>query len=126
MRTMVKSICSIVILLMMSFVYGCTTLLEFKDVNFFELRQTQSNPIVSLEISGLAVHSSLAVERIVTKTEDRSLVVLVQLTPARSGLRGDFTYNFDVPESVDSVKFGTGRHVIWRRGVGPTKSDAHR
>jgi hypothetical protein len=98
--------------------------LEYKDVNFFEVRETQFTPIVSLKISGLAMHSSLAVERVVTKTENRSLVVLVHLTPARKDLRGDFTYNFDVPESVDSVKFGMGRHVIWERGIGPIKSDA--
>jgi hypothetical protein len=118
---MLKSVCSILILLMMSCAYGCIMLLEYKDVNFIKVRETQSEPVISLEISGLAMHSSLEVEKIKTKAEDKSLVVLVYLTLARNGLRGDFTYNFDIPDRVDSVVFGPDKHLIWKRGVGPVK-----
>jgi hypothetical protein len=106
---------------MVSCVYGDTTLLKYKDVQFFKIRETQSMPVVSLEISGLAFHSSLAVEKIETKTEDKSLVVLIYLTLAGRGLSGSFTSNFDIPENVDSVTFGPDRHLIWKRGVGPVK-----
>lgn len=120
-RTMIKSICSILILFLMSCAYGCTTLLKYEDVQFYKLRETQSKPVVSLEISGLAFHSSLAVDKIKTKTKDKSLAVLVYMTLARRGLSGRFTYNFDVPERVDSVTFGPDKHLIWQRSVGPVK-----
>lgn len=118
---MIKSICAILILLMMSCTYGCTMLLECKDVFSFEVHETQSKPIVTLDISGLAMHSSWAVEKIKTKTEDKSLSVLVYLTLARPGLSGSFIYNFDVPGHVDSVTFGPDRCLIWKRGIGPVK-----
>jgi hypothetical protein len=117
---MSKSLFSIMMLLMVSCVFGDHMLLEYKDVQFFKVRETQSVPIVFLEISGLAFHSSLAVEKVETQREDKSLVILIHLTPARSGLTGNFTYIFDVPASIESVYFGTGKHLIWKRGVGPS------
>ncbi len=117
---MIKSICSISILLMISCTYGCATLLKCKDVNLFNVRETQDEP-VSLKISGLAMQSSLAVENVETRIEDKNLVVLVHLTRARIGLRRDFTFNFDVPGYVDSVTFGPDKCLIWKRGVGPVK-----
>jgi hypothetical protein len=90
-------------------------LVKYADVQFFKVRETRLSPIVTLELSGLAFHSSLAVDNIETKVSGDCLDVLVHLVPARQGLRGDFTYDVDVPEKVDAVCFGADRKIIWRR-----------
>jgi hypothetical protein len=101
--------------------FGKATLLEYKDVQFFKVQQMRCSPNVSLQVSGLAFHSSLVVESIETRIDHGCMVVLVNLVPARSGLKGNFTFDFDVPKEVNSVCFGPTKHVIWQRGIGPVE-----
>lgn len=112
----------IVFLLAACSAWGSNMLLNYKDVQFFNIRELRAVPRVSLELSGLAMHSSLAVERIDTKIEDGCMTVFVHLVPAREGLRGDFSYNIDVPETINSVCFGSAKSLIWKRGIGPVKT----
>jgi len=107
-----------VLLLVTCVVHGEMMLLEYKDVQFFKVCETRSSPNVTLNVSGLAFHSALAVESVQTRADDNCMVVLVQLVPARSELTGSFTCDFDVPEEVNSVCFGPTKHVIWKRGAG--------
>ncbi len=111
----------IVFILATGVVHGEIMLLEYKDVQFFKVREMQSSPNVSLQVSGLAFHSSLAVESIETKVDNGCMVVLVNLVPAHGKLTGNFNYDFDVPREVNSVCFGPTKHVIWKRGVGPVE-----
>jgi hypothetical protein len=96
-------------------------ILERKDVQFFELHQTRTTPNVSLKVSGLAFHSSLAVSSVSTRMDDDCMVVLINLEPTRTGLTRNFAYEFDIPEKVNSVCFGSTKYVIWKRGIGPVK-----
>ncbi len=113
---MKKLILLITIFLFIACVRSETSMiLEYKDVQFFKVHETQRSPKVSLEVSGLAFHSSLAVNSLETKVENNSMVVLVHMTVARNGLRGDFDYVFDIPERVNFVYFGTKRKLIWKR-----------
>ncbi len=105
------------------FLAACTgqrdnMLLDYNDVQFFKVREIKSVPLVSLEISGLAFHSSLAVESIETKTEADCMVILVHLVPTRTGLVGNFTYYLDIPKEINAVCFGTTKHIVWKRCVG--------
>lgn len=101
--------------------WGNDMLLKCKDIQFFETHEMETSPLVKLEVSGLAMHSSLAVNNIDTTTIDGCMTVLVHLTPARKGLRGDFKYNIEVPSAVNSVCFGSTECMIWKRGVGSVK-----
>ncbi|MFZ0927926.1 MAG: hypothetical protein WAN11_04970, partial [Syntrophobacteraceae bacterium] len=51
-------------------------ILEYKDVQFLKVHETRRGPNVSLELSGLAFHSSLAVESIETQEGDGCMIVL--------------------------------------------------
>ena len=92
-------------------------ILELKDVQFFKAQQINSSP-VTIKLSGLAFHSSLAIQDITTARYDESLQVLVRLTPAMEGLSGNLNYTLAVPASVNTVSFGRGKAVIWKRSTG--------
>jgi len=97
---------------------GDDMILEHKDVQLKVTEVPDRTPLV-LKISGLAFHSALAVEKITTKTEESSLIVYVQLTIARPGLSGRFEHELSVPDSVNEVRFGKERFVIWKRKTTP-------
>jgi hypothetical protein len=94
---------------------GTTMVLEYKDVQFPKIHETKNKNLISLNISGLAFHSSLAVSNIKTQQEGSSLLVLVYLTQAREGLSGSFSYDLAVPDSVEEVRFGNEKMTIWTR-----------
>jgi hypothetical protein len=52
-------------------------ILEAKDVQFFEVPQTQSQPHVAIAISGLAFHGSMIVDNISTQMEGDTMHVYV-------------------------------------------------
>lgn len=95
-------------------------ILEFKDVQFFKALETSSLPM-TIKLSGLAFHSSLAVKTITTKAYDHSLQVLVHLAPATKGLSGSFEYSVVVPTTVNAVTFGKAAVSIWDRDTGITR-----
>ena len=99
-------------------VVGDQMWLEFSDVQFFKSKEIKTEMKVFLEISGLAFHSSLAVDGIDTNLQDNVMIVLVHLTSNSYGLRGDFSYNIEIPEKVDSIVFGPSKRVIWKRSTG--------
>jgi hypothetical protein len=91
------------------------TILAYKDVQFFKIVELSARRPTTLQISGLAFHSALAVEKITTAIEAKALTVNVYLCLARPGLSGSFDYEFSVPDSVHEVRFGTEKTVIWIR-----------
>jgi len=101
------------------------TILELKDVQFFQVRQTNSSP-VTLKLSGLAFQSSLAVRQVTTSQSDGSLQVLVHLTLARGDLSGTFDYTLSIPPAVRTVSFGNEKVAIWHRDTGPVNLRSRR
>jgi len=96
---------------------GSGMVLELKDVQFFKAQQTNTAP-ATIKLSGLAFHSSLAVQEVTTSQYDESLQLLVHLTPATAGLTGNFDYTLTIPSSVNTVSFGKEKIAIWNRTAG--------
>jgi len=90
------------------------TVLTLKDVQFFKAQEISSSPL-TIRISGLAFHSSLAVRNITVAQDKNSLQVLVHLTPAAENLSVTFSYDLIVPNSIDMVSFGEEKALIWHR-----------
>ena len=90
-------------------------ILALKDVQFFKIVELAGRKPTALEISGLAFHSALAVEKIATDTKGNSLMVDLYLCLARPGLSGSFDYELSVPDSIYEVRFGDEKILIWRR-----------
>ena len=88
-------------------------------MQFFHVMEAKSPPAVDLQLSGLAIHSSMAVERMTTLRVRDSLAVMVHLTAARAGTSGTFAYTLPIPTEVNTVSFGKARVIIWQRGAGP-------
>jgi hypothetical protein len=93
--------------------------LEARDVQFFHVIEAKSPQAIDLQLSGLAMHSSMAVERTTTLQQRDSLAVMVHLTAARAGTSGTFAYTLPIPTGVNTVSFGNARVIIWQRGAGP-------
>jgi len=87
--------------------------LEFKDVQNFSVREIRSDGSLSLQVSGLAFHSALAVDRIETSTENETMIIKILLVPTRTGLSGRFDYTVSVPPNIKRVLFGENRYQIW-------------
>ena len=94
--------------------------LALNDVQFFKAQEISTSP-VTIRLSGLAFHSSLAVRNITTLQGSDSLQVLVHMAPAVSGMSGSFSYDLVVPASVDRVSFGEEKALIWDRSSGVVK-----
>lgn len=101
---------------------GSNMLLRYKSVQNFNVSEIDLKPNVVLEISGLAMHSSYAVKNIETKIDNGCMVVFVHLVLAREGLSGNFSYNINVPDTVNSVCFESANNLIWKRGIGPVRT----
>jgi len=104
---------------------GCAedrdTILELKDVQFFQVLPINSSA-GSIKLSGVPMHSALAIRDISTSQHDETLQVFVHLTLVRDKLSGDLNYNLDIPVTVNTVTFGNENDVIWKRGAGEVES----
>jgi hypothetical protein len=69
----------------------------------------------TVRVSGSSGHSALSVKNISTKKDGSSVVVLVHLFLARRGTTGDFKYDVVLPDSVNEIRFGKDKAVIWQR-----------
>ena len=87
--------------------------LEYKDVQNFSISEHPIDGGREIEISGLAFHSALAVEKMTTEVRGDLLIVRVILVPAREGLSGRFKFNVSVPPGVKMVVFGDQMKEVW-------------
>lgn len=113
------SIFKCVLIVLTLFPMACSAdnkmVLEQKDIQFFKADEVKDQKAITLRISGLAFHSSLAVSSIKTQVQEASLLVFIFLTPAREGISGSFSYEVSVPDTVRYVRFGNEKIVIWER-----------
>lgn len=91
-------------------------ILETKDVAGLKIEeQGNSHRGNVILVSGLAFHSALAVDKIITKTNsDSSITMLVYLSTARSGMSGRFKYEINIPPNINTVTFGNEKVIIWK------------
>ena len=87
--------------------YGATR--DLKVVSLY-------SPKPTMHISGFSGHSALAVKKITTEREGPSIIVLVHLFPARGKRSGNFEYDVPIPDSVNEIRFGKDKVLIWKRG----------
>jgi len=87
------------------------------------LRVVQTND-VSLEVSGLCFASALAVQDVISRTNDGDINIIVKLKVARTGLTGNFDYAIPIPKEVNRVSFGEKRVPLWTRKLGVTWTNA--
>jgi hypothetical protein len=96
---------------------GADRILELKDVLFFKSTQASAEPL-TIKVSGLAGHSALVISRIDVIQKNDAATIVAHLALASNGRSGSFDYVYVVPGSVNSVSFGSGNAVIWKRASG--------
>ncbi|MBV9670047.1 MAG: hypothetical protein JOZ43_03740 [Acidobacteriales bacterium] len=99
-------------------------ILESKNVVHLKIEEPQATHPTRLKISGFAFNSSMGVRKITTKIEGSAVVVSVHLSMADREAGGNFAYELTVPDSVDEVRFGTSKTLIWKRHPLPPEPNA--
>jgi hypothetical protein len=129
LRQGVKWLCAvlaavaIVVLLSVTYVWwGYTSVLERK-VAFLQVVELQHGKSTVVRITGFSGESACSVKKITSHVENGTITVFVHLFLAREGTSGNFQYDVHVPESVNEIRFGKKRELIWSRESGPV-SDA--
>jgi len=92
-------------------------ILEYKDIQGFSLKIIQISNPTRLEISGLAMHSSLVVTELKTAVSSTKLNVKILLGITKKGFSGSFVFRIDVPDSVKDVVLGNNEYPIWQREI---------
>jgi hypothetical protein len=112
---------------------GWGMVLEWKDTFQTEVIDATSGPEPKLTISGLAGHSAYTVDDIEVATTGTTIDVRVHLMlanvhralvraglardlPPRAGSSGGFSYDLPIPATVNEVRFGNRRTLVWKRG----------
>ena len=93
--------------------------LEREDVLSLTVQDLRNDrgDTTSIQVSGHAVHSSYAVERMTTKIKGDTIIMKVFLVRVHGDLTGSFSYRQEVPETIAKVRFGNREELIWRRNV---------
>jgi hypothetical protein len=98
---------------------GCAgvsgAILESRDTKDLAVESCATCQDQFVRISGLSMHSALAVQRVETLREGGSLRVLVYMALAKEGASGRFNVEVPVPPGVDQVLLGGEGVLVWRR-----------
>jgi hypothetical protein len=96
---------------------GCRSVpastLERRDVQNFSASPLDVQGLRLVRVTGLAMHSALAVQRVETQTEDGAVRVRIEMALAKKDQTGSFDVVVLVPDSASKVEFGDERAVIW-------------
>jgi hypothetical protein len=88
--------------------------LEFEHVLQYKL-ELNPNTKVPEKISGVCGASAYCVQGITSKTNGTTLVVLIEIGFCKDGQTGGFSYPFKISDDIKELKFGTEKHLIWKR-----------
>ena len=89
-------------------------ILEYEDIKFFNTEEGGCGNN-SLIISGLAMHSMMAVGEITIKFSGESMSVYILMVPAKKGLSGNFSIPVHIPKVVRKIFLGEDKNLIWER-----------
>jgi len=113
MLKLLPIIVTISILLYLGACMSYPTIVEAKDVRFFEIKEYQAIGGRSVKLKGLVFHSALAVSGIDVIPAGDTVQVLVRLTPAKKGLSGSFQVDVPLPSPNSRILFGPSNVQIW-------------
>ena len=110
---------AIVSLFACSGLLGPDMVLERADTLMFHVSEVNAERL-RLKVSGLSGHGAFAVRKIDAQRDGASILILVHLARARSGMSGSFDHELEVPAEVNALFFGRNRTMIWNRSARPT------
>lgn len=96
-----------------------TVVLERGAVVHLQVVELRQAPSTAVRISGISGHSALSVKKITSNSENATITVIVRLFLVREETSGYFQHDVPVPESVNEIRFGQKRELIWKRDSGP-------
>lgn len=112
---MKKTLLFLVVFGLMAQVAFGETLLNYGDIQFFKVVESNSSNGTVLNVSGLAMHSALAIKEIKATVKGNLLFVSIGLTLANGKNSGSFSYQVEVPKDVTAVYLGKDEYLIWKR-----------
>lgn len=88
--------------------------LEFKQVIHYKLG-LNPNTNVPEKISGVCGASAYCVQRITTKTNSTTVIVLVTIGLCKDNQTGGFSYPLKIATNITELRFGNDEHLLWKR-----------
>jgi hypothetical protein len=85
--------------------------LEFDDIVMFKVEAPQPSKPRQLVLSGWCGHSAWDIESIQQKESAGEINIIITIVQKKAK-GGEFKYQLTVPDGVDRVTLGEGRHVI--------------
>jgi hypothetical protein len=98
-----------------AYMYWHTTVLEYRDAINLKAVESRDSGTTVVRVTGLSGLSAYSVKTITSEREDSSMLIFVHLFLARRGTTGTFEYAVSVPDSVNEVRFGKNKMLIWKR-----------
>lgn len=93
-------------------------ILELKDIQFFQAQEVKSLP-VTIKLTGLVFHSSLAIKDVKKTENDGIMRIMIHLVLATTaGLSGNLDSVITIPKSINKLIFGNDGVIIWNRNDG--------
>lgn len=93
---------------------GCaTTVLETEYVAQSEVQKVKRSGRGFVEVSGLAMHSSMGVEDVDVQREGDDIFILVKMVPMRKGLSGNYSAMIPITSGKERIYFGENKKQIW-------------
>ena len=111
------AVCVTALYVIASYLMRPTIVLEPRYTKELRVVELSSRPTCIVRVSGLSLSSVYSADKFTAQAEGQSLNLLVFLSlsaPWRTVKR--FQYDVTVPESVNEIRFGKSKEVIWRRG----------
>ena len=107
-------ICSLALPIFIVGCFGSSSVLEHDYTSFDTIKEI-GDPTTAVKISGLVLHSSLAVNKIKVIKNGNEIQIFIYLKIAKKDLTGNFDYTVDVPADVTRITFGRERFIVWER-----------
>ena len=93
-----------------------TVVLERISIAQLKIVEHTRSGLTIVHVSGWCLDDAYAIKRITATVEGSSINLLVYAFLVRSGKTGAIEYDVTIPPSVNELRFGKERVVIWRRG----------
>jgi len=101
-----------------------TIMLETRSVAKLTVVERTRSEVTVVHVSGLCQEGAYVIKRVVATVEGSSVNLFVYAVLLRPGATGWFEYDVTVPASVNEIRFGKDKVVIWTRRASNEKGGA--
>lgn len=90
--------------------------LEYNDIDNFEITECRNGNELSIKISGLCMHSNYVIKKIDLQKKNDELKIKIKISIfKKKNDTGRFLYELKIADDVKKIFFGNDEVEIWRK-----------